>query len=107
MRSGVAFTTVPRSTLRMPMMRATASDAGCHKSSERGADCATRPRQLAQPEADVLRDGEMRKQRVALEDVADAPRLRGHVDGRCAVEEDAPVHDDAARVRCDQSRQAL
>ena len=30
MRSGVAFTTVPCSTLRSPMMRATRSDAGCH-----------------------------------------------------------------------------
>src|SRR2546426_302398 len=43
MRSGVAFTTVPRSTLRRPMMRATASDAGCHRSSARGADWMTRP----------------------------------------------------------------
>ena len=43
MRSGVALTTVPRSTFGMLMMRATVSEAGCHRSSERGAACTTRP----------------------------------------------------------------
>ena len=43
MRSGIAFTTVPCSTLRSPMIRATASDAGCQRSSARGADWMTRP----------------------------------------------------------------
>ena len=43
MRSGVALTTVPCSTLGMSMMRATASEAGCQSSSARGADCTTRP----------------------------------------------------------------
>src|SRR6266436_5059923 len=36
MRSGIAFTTVPRSTLESPMMRATDSDAGCQSSSDGG-----------------------------------------------------------------------
>src|SRR5213078_3291126 len=43
MRSGVALTTVPRSTFLRLMMRATVSDAGCHRSSARGADWMTRP----------------------------------------------------------------
>ena len=61
----------------------------------------------AQAEADILGHREVRKERVALEDVADTSRLRRHVDAGCAVEEHAPVHDDATRVRCDESRQAL
>ena len=43
MRSGIAFTTTPWSTLRSPMIRATASDAGCQRSSARAAAWITRP----------------------------------------------------------------
>jgi len=43
MRSGVAFTTAPWSTFRSPMIPATASEAGCQRSSARGAAWITRP----------------------------------------------------------------
>ena len=68
---------------------------------------APRARQVAQAEGHVVGDGEVREQRVALEDVADPPRLRRHVDARGGIEENAPVHDDAAGVGAQESRQAV
>jgi hypothetical protein len=71
---------------------------------------------VAQPETDVLGDGEMWEQRVALEDVADAPRLRWqvhHGPARLAggwparLEEQATVDDDAALVGTQQAGETL
>src|SRR5215470_6863607 len=49
----------------------------------------------------------MRKQRITLEHIADAARLRRNVDARDAVEEDAAIHHDATRAGSDQSRETL
>ena len=60
---------------------------------------------IPQAEAEIVRHGEVREERVALEHVADAPGLRGKIDPGRAVEEDAPVDDDAPRRRGDQPGQ--
>ena len=49
----------------------------------------------------------MREQRVALEDVADAPPLGRHVDAGHRVEEHVAVHHDAAGIRAHEPGQAL
>src|SRR5207247_4720567 len=67
---------------------------------------AFRARTIAQAEADVLGNGEVRKQREALEDKAHAPLLRRQIDARGCVEEHAPVDDDASRVRPHEPREA-
>jgi hypothetical protein len=63
--------------------------------------------QHLQPEADVVGDGQMREQRVALEHVADPSRLGRYVGPGRGVEEDAPVHDDASRVGSQEAGHAL
>src|SRR5207247_5100996 len=47
------------------------------------------------------------EERVALEDITDAPLLRRQVDPRGSVEEHALAHHDPPRIRTDQSREAL
>jgi hypothetical protein len=49
----------------------------------------------------------VRKERVALKDVADAARLGRKIDTSRTIEEDPAVHDDASGVRGGQSGQAL
>ncbi len=65
------------------------------------------PRPVAQPEADVARDRQMGKQRVALEHVADTPLLRRQIHTRRRVEQHAVIHDDVSGVGLDQAREAL
>ena len=64
-------------------------------------------RLVAQTEPDVLRDVEMRKQRVALEDVADAAPLRRQIGAGGGVEEDTVVEHDAAGVGAHEAGQTL
>ena len=63
-----------------------------HLGNARG-DLLLRQAVLLQPEGDIARDGEMRKQRVALEHHVDRPPVRRHAGQILAVEQDA------ARVR--------
>jgi len=65
------------------------------------------PRPVPEPEADIVHDGEMRKERVALKDVSDLAALRGQINPGLRVEEHAIVHHDPARIRLQESRQAL
>ena len=64
-------------------------------------------RTAAQPETEILADGQVRKQRIALEHVAETARARGHVDPSLAIEEHAAVEDDAATIGPQQPGQAL
>ena len=66
-----------------------------------------RQRQVAQSEGHVVGDGEVREQRVALEDVADATLLRRQVDAARGVEEHAIAEHDASAVGPDEAGQAL
>src|SRR5205823_9136880 len=68
---------------------------------------ALRARPATKAEGHVGGDGEVREERIALEDVPDAPGLRRQVHARGAVEEDAVIHDDAAGVGPEQPREAL
>jgi hypothetical protein len=56
---------------------------------------------------DVVRHGEMGKERIPLKDIAEPPPLGGHVDPGGAIEEDGAVDDDAPGVGTDETGQAL
>jgi hypothetical protein len=64
-------------------------------------------RPVAQPEADVLGNCQVREQRVALEDIADATLLRRQIHTGRSIEQHTVVHDDASGVGMNQARQAL
>ena len=68
---------------------------------------AVLPRPAAETKADVPGDRQMRKQRVALEDVADPPLLRRQIHAGLRVEQHAVVDDHAPGVGLDQAREAL
>src|SRR6266508_7002419 len=61
------------------------------------------------PEAkgDIVRDGEMREEGVALEDVSDLATLGRQINAGLRIEEHAAVHHDAARIRPEESCHAL
>ncbi len=65
------------------------------------------PAAVAEAEAHVAAHGEVREERVALEDVADPSALGPHVDPLPRIEEHLAVHHDAARVGTHEPGQAL
>src|SRR6266436_6170191 len=65
------------------------------------------PRPVPETEADIVRDGEMREEGVALEDVSDMATLGRQINAGLGIEEHAAVHHDAARIRLEEPCHAL
>src|SRR4029450_9529132 len=57
------------------------------------------PARAVEPDAEVRRGGEVGKERVVLEDDADAPRLGLHVDSTLSVRDGPPGYRDPPLVR--------
>src|SRR5512132_1780566 len=65
------------------------------------------PWPVPEAKADIVRDGEMREEGVALEDVSDLAALGRQINAGLGIEEHAAVHHDAARIRLEESGHAL
>src|SRR6266567_3354014 len=87
-----------------PVLQALESHSGDHLGGPGPRVC---PWPVPEAEADIVRDGQMREEGVALEDVSDMAALGRQIDAGLGIEEHAAVYHDAARIRLEESRHAL